>query len=233
MKNIKHIGVIMDGNRRWAKSHKLETLQGHNKGAENFGHLCDWCLQEKIPYVTVYAFSTENWKRTEQEINHLFGLMERYFIEEKARCVEKGVKITIIGERDRFSARVNSIIRDIETATRDCKNLQVQIALSYGGRDEITRATKKIASDVQSGGLKIEDITEETFATYLDTAEIPDVDLVIRTGGEENRRLSNFLPWQTVYAELFFSDLMWPEFTQEEFARALEYYHTVKRKLGK
>ena len=233
MKTISHLGVIMDGNRRWARAHALETMQGHNKGAENFGHLCDWCLQEGIPYVTVYAFSTENWKRTNKEISHLFGLMEKYFIEEKTRCVEKGVKIRIIGERDRFSARVMSIITDIETATRDCKKLQVQIALSYGGRDEIIRAAKKIATEVSGGGIKIEDITEANFEKYLDTAGIPDVDLVIRTGGEENRRLSNFLTWQTVYAELFFSDLMWPEFTQEEFASALEYYNTVKRKLGK
>ena len=233
MKPINHIGVIMDGNRRWAKAHKLELTMGHNEGAEKFGHLCDWCLQENIPYVTVYAFSTENWKRTDKEISHLFGLMEKYFIEEKTRCVEKGIKISIIGERDRFSSRVMSIIRDIEFATQNCKKLQVQIALSYGGRNEITRAAKKIATEAISGSLKPEAITEELFEKYLDTASIPDVDLVIRTGGAENRRLSNFLTWQTVYAELFFSDLLWPEFTKEEFTRALEYYHSTKRKLGK
>ncbi|MCL2216708.1 MAG: polyprenyl diphosphate synthase [Defluviitaleaceae bacterium] len=233
MEKINHIGVIMDGNRRWAKAHALELYMGHNKGSEIFGHLCDWCLQENIPYVTVYAFSTENWKRTDKEIHHLFGLMEKYFLEEKTRCVEKGVRIRIIGERDRFSSRVMSIINDIENTTRDCKQLNVQIALSYGGRDEITRAAKKIAADVATGSLKTESITEEAFEKYLDTAGIPDVDLVIRTGGAENRRLSNFLPWQTVYAELFFSDLLWPDFSKEEFARALEYYYSVKRKLGK
>ncbi|MCL2387830.1 MAG: polyprenyl diphosphate synthase [Defluviitaleaceae bacterium] len=230
---LKHIGVIMDGNRRWAKTHKMELYQGHNSGAETFGHVCDWCLQEKIPNLTVYAFSTENWKRTDREISHLFGLMEKYFLEEKARCVEKGIRIKIIGERTRFSSRVMSIIRDIETATKDCKNLIVQIALSYGGRDEIVRAAKKIAEEAISGNLKIENLTEEFFDNYLDTAGIPDVDLVIRTGGAENRRLSNFLPWQTVYAELFFSDLLWPEFSREEFLRAVEYYHSTKRKLGK
>ncbi|MCL1863433.1 MAG: polyprenyl diphosphate synthase [Defluviitaleaceae bacterium] len=226
---MRHIGIIMDGNRRWAKTHKLETFQGHNKGAENFGHACDWCLQSGVEYLTVYAFSTENWGRTEKEVKHLFGLMEKYFIEEKARCVEKGVRIKLIGERSRFDARTMSIIRDIETATENCKKLYVQIALSYGGRDEIVRAAKKIASQ----GLPHEAITEESFETYLDTAGVPDVDLVIRTGGAENRRLSNFLTWQTVYAELFFSDLMWPEFTREEFDRALEYYKSVKRKLGR
>jgi len=233
MEKIKHIGVIMDGNRRWAKSHKLELYQGHNAGAENFGHLCDWCLQEGVPFVTVYAFSTENWKRTDKEINHLFGLMEKYFLKEKTRCVEKGVRLCVIGERDRFSARVKSVIDDIETATAHCTNLRVQSALSYGGRDEITREAKKITAEVVSGGLKTEDITEEVFEKYLDTYDVPDVDLVIRTGGEENRRLSNFLTWQTVYAELFFSSLMWPEFTKEEFDRAVSYFYTVKRKLGK
>jgi len=233
MKNISHLGVIMDGNRRWAKANALELYQGHNKGADTFGHLCDWCLQAGIPYVTVYAFSTENWKRSDKEINHLFGLMEKYFIEEKARCVEKGIRINIIGERGRFSSRAMSVIRDIENATRDCKKLQVQIALSYGGRDEIARAAKKIAADVVNGGMKPEDITEELFAKYLDTVNIPDVDLVIRTGGAENTRLSNFLIWQTAYAELFFSDLLWPDFSQEEFLRALAYYRTVKRKMGK
>jgi len=233
MQKLNHIGVIMDGNRRWAKNHKLELYQGHNKGAENFGHLCDWCLKENIPYATVYAFSTENWKRTDKEINHLFGLMEKYFLKEKSQCVEKGIKLKIIGERDRFSARVLSVINDIESATAHCKNLEVQIALSYGGRDELVRAAKKISDGVASGCLSVNDITEETFEAYLDTANIPDVDLVIRTGGSENRRLSNFLPWQTVYAELFFSDLLWPEFTKEEFDRAVNYYYTIKRKIGK
>ena len=227
---IKHLGVIMDGNRRWAKAHALELYKGHDKGAKTFGHLCDWCLKAKISYLTVYAFSKENWKRTDKEINHLFGLMEKYFIEEKQQCVEKGVRIKIIGERNRFSARVVSIINDVENATKNCTNLIVQIALSYGGRDEIVRATKKIATEVKNGNLEIENLTEELFSSYLDTNH--DIDLVIRTGGEENRRLSNFLPWQTAYAELFFSNLMWPEFSQEEFNRALEYYGSVKRKLG-
>jgi undecaprenyl diphosphate synthase len=180
----------------------------------------------------VYAFSTENWRRSDKEIRHLFSLLEKYFLEEKSRCAEKGVRITIIGERSRFDSRTLSIIRDIETATAHCTNLQVQIALSYGGRDEIIRAAKKIAADVEGGNLKCDNLTEEIFENYLDTAGLPDVDLVIRTGGAENRRLSNFLPWQTVYAELFFSDLLWPEFTREEFIRAVEYFDTVKRKLG-
>jgi len=222
----------MDGNRRWAKAHAMELYKGHDNGAKKFGHLCDWCLEEGVPHLTVYAFSTENWKRSDKEINHLFTLMERYFIDEKTRCVEKGIKIKIIGERSRFSSRVMSVIRDIETATENCSKLCVQIALSYGGRDEIVRAAKKIAAEAADGSLAIESITEESFGTYLDTCGLPDVDLVIRTGGAQNHRTSNFLPWQTVYAEWFFSDLLWPQFCREEFIKALEYYSSVKRKLG-
>ena len=225
---LKHLGIIMDGNRRWAKSHALELYKGHDSGAKTFGHVCDWCLEEGVSYLTVYAFSTENWKRSDREINHLFSLMERYFIEEKANCLKKGIRLKVIGERSRFSARVMSIINDVENATKSCDTLYVQIALSYGGRDEIVRGVKKIIES----GLQPDSITEEVFAEYLDTKNIPDVNLVIRTGGTENKRLSNFLPWQTVYAELFFSDLLWPEFSRDEFKRALDYYHTVKRKLG-
>ena len=223
---LKHVGVIMDGNRRWARAHALETMQGHNKGAENFGYMCDWCLEMGIPYLTVYAFSTENWKRTDMEIKHLFGLMEKYFIEEKENCVEKDIKIVIIGERSRFSPKVLGIIKDMEKATENCRRLYVQIALSYGGRDEIIRAIKKLPLDEING------LSAESFENYLDTAGIPDIDLVIRTGGKENLRLSNFLIWQTAYSELYFSDLTWPEFTKEEFESAIKYYEGINRKKG-
>jgi len=223
---LKHIGVIMDGNRRWAKAHALETMQGHNKGAENFGYMCDWCLEENIPYMTVYAFSTENWQRTDTEKKHLFSLMEKYFTEEKENCVEKDIKITIIGERSRFSPKILSVIEGIEKATEHCRRLCVQIALSYGGRDEIIRAIKKLPIH------EISNLTGETFEAYLDTAGTPDIDMVIRTGGEENQRLSNFLLWQTAYSELYFSKLTWPEFTKDEFKKALTYFNGINRKKG-
>ena len=229
---LNHVGVIMDGNRRWARAHAFELYKGHDTGAETFGHLCEWCLEDNIPYLTVYAFSTENWKRNEREVRHLFTLMEKYFVKEKANCVEKGIKIVIIGDRSRFDKRALSVIEGIETATANCKKLTVQVALSYGGRDEIVRAVKKIATKINGGLININDITEEHFTHYLDTAGTPDVDLVIRTGGAENRRMSNFLPWQTVYAEWFFSDLLWPDFSQGEFRVAVGYYNSVKRKLG-
>jgi len=222
----------MDGNRRWAKAHAFELYKGHDSGSKVFGHTCEWCLQGGISYLTVYAFSTENWKRNEREVRHLFTLMEKYFTEEKVNCVEKGIKIIIIGDRSRFDKRALSVIESIEAATAHCTKLTVQIALSYGGRDEIVRATKKIAANIKSGQMNIDDITEALFDSSLDTAGTPDVDLVIRTGGAENRRLSNFLPWQTVYAEWFFSDLLWPDFSQEEFNAAIRYYNSVKRKMG-
>jgi undecaprenyl diphosphate synthase len=223
----------MDGNRRWAKSQGLISYQGHNKGADVFGDLCDWCLNSNIEYLTVYAFSTENWKRTEEEIAHIFKLLAKYFTEEKETCLKKDMRVTIIGERSRFDKNTLSIIENIEADTKNCNKLKVQIALSYGGRDEIIKAIKKILIDVNTAKLNVEQISEDIFASYLDTAGIPDVDLVIRTGGSENRRLSNFLPWQTVYAELYFSDLLWPEFSRDEFENAIEYYNSVKRKLGK
>ena len=233
MEQVRHLGVIMDGNRRWARANAFDLIQGHNKGADKFGHLCEWCLQAGIPYLTVYAFSTENWKRTDKEINHLFSIMEKHFLLEKSRCVEKDIKIMIIGERGRFTPHILGIISDMENATVNCKKLIVQIALSYGGRDEIVRAAKKFAQDAKAGKIDVDEFTEDVFELYLDTANIPDVDLVIRTGGSENRRLSNFLPWQSVYSELFFSDLLWPEFDEDEFKRALEYFASVKRRLGK
>jgi len=217
----------MDGNRRWAKAHALELYKGHDKGADTFGHLCNWCLEEGVKFLTVYAFSTENWTRADKEISRLFALMERYFLQEKANCIREGVRLKIIGERSKFSARVLTIIEDIETATAPGQNLTVQIALSYGGRDEIIRAIKKAAAAGQA-----QNLTEEAFAVHLDTAGTPDVDLVIRTGGKENQRLSNFLLWQTAYAELFFSNLLWPDFNKDEFLQAIKYFNSIKRKIG-
>ena len=233
MNTIKHLEVIMDGNRRWAKNNGLNPYKGHDRGADVFADTCDWCIGNKIPYLTVYAFSTENWKRTSFEINHIFKLLEKFFIEKKEICIKKNIKIKIIGERTRFDNKTLSIIQDLESQTSKCKKLNVQIALSYGGRDEIIRAIKQLTNDVIEKKLSINNITENVFSSYLDTAGIPDIDLVIRTGGAENRRLSNFLPWQTVYSELYFSDLLWPEFSLIEFEKAIDYYNSIQRKLGK
>lgn len=233
MNKIRHLGVIMDGNRRWAKNKGMESFQGHDKGADTFVDLCDWCGHAGIDYLTVYAFSTENWKRSQMEVLHIFGLLERFFNEKLGRCLENDIKIRVIGERSRFDKKTLKVIADAENRTSQCQKLQVQIALSYGGRDEIIRAVRKLVGDVAAGRQTVEGISEAVFDSYLDTAGIPDVDMVIRTGGIENRRLSNFLPWQTIYSALYFSDLLWPDFSKEEFEKALAYYQTVKCRLGK
>jgi undecaprenyl diphosphate synthase len=233
LNTIDHVGIIMDGNRRWAKLNGLGSLQGHDRGADVFVDACQWCEDADIGYLTVYAFSTENWKRSQAEVGHIFGLLERFFVSRIGQCLEKGIRIRAIGERTRFDKKTLSIIENAEEQTADCGNLHVQIALSYGGRNELTRAIRKLAGDVQQGKLKVGDISEDVVSAYLDTAGVPDVDLVIRTGGAENRRLSNFLPWQTVYSELYFSDLLWPEFSQNEFRKALDYYASIPRKQGK
>ena len=233
MNAIGHVGIIMDGNRRWAKARGLSSYEGHDKGADVFVDTCEWCGDNGIGFMTVYAFSTENWKRSQIEVAHIFGLLERFFTSKISHCLEKGIRIRAIGERSRFDKKTLSIIEDAEVRTVHCDNLHVQIALSYGGRDEITRAVRKLAYDISINAIGVADISEELFSSYLDTAGIPDVDLIIRTGSTENRRLSNFLPWQTVYSELYFSDLLWPEFSHEEFQKALDYYTSISRKLGK
>jgi len=233
MEKIEHLGIIMDGNRRWAEKAGLQKFLGHNKGADVFVDTCDWCINENIKYLTVYAFSTENWKRTQEEIVHIFKLMEKFFTDKIDLCLERGIKIKVIGERDNLSKKDLSVIEKAEERTGNCENLYVQIALSYGGRNEIIRAVKKIANELLQNKMSVENINEDVFERYLDTAGIPDVDLVIRTGGLENRRLSNFLPWQTVYSELYFSDILWPEFSKNEFDKAIAYYHSVPRKKGK
>jgi len=230
--SIEHIGIIMDGNRRWAKNKGLLSFQGHDNGASVFVDTCDWCIQENIKYLTVYAFSTENWNRSQEEVFHIFNLLERFFNERLKQCLENDIKIKIIGNKSKFSKKTLAIIENAEMQTRKCKKLSVQIALSYGGRDEIIRAVKKIAADVINGKRTVKGITEKIFESYLDTSGVPDIDLVIRTGGNENRRLSNFLPWQTVYSELYFSELMWPEFSRKEFNNAIKYYYSVVRKKG-
>ena len=233
MSEIQHIGIIMDGNRRWAEKNNMPKIMGHNKGAEVFVDTCNWCIEEKIKYLTVYAFSTENWKRTEEEKIHIFNLLEQFFKEKIKLCIERGIKIKIIGERSKFLDKTLAVIEDAENRTKDCKNLNVQIALSYGGRDEITRVSRKIALDVANGKLNINAIDEDVFESYLDTAGIPNVDLVIRTGGSENMRLSNFLLWQAAYAELSFPDVLWPEFSKETLVSAIAYFNSVNRKEGK
>ena len=240
---VRHLGVIMDGNRRWARQHRLESImRGHEKGVDTFMDLCTWCQDEHIPYLSVYAFSTENWERSREEVASLFKLMEKFFTEEVETCIARDIRVIVVGDLSRLDESSRNIIRLAEERTSHCANLTVQIAISYGGRDEIVRAVRKIAALAAEGKFRADGpdgsgafdadlITEQTFETFLDTAGIPDIDLVIRTGG--NQRLSNFFPWQTVYAEICFTDTLWPDFTHEEMKTFLEYYRTIQINKGK
>ena len=229
---VKHLGVIMDGNRRWARAHMLESvMRGHEKGVDTFIDICKWCEEEDIPYLTVYAFSTENWNRSEQEVSSLFALMERFFREEVGTCIERDIRMVIVGDLSRLEPGARETVRRTMEMTKDCKTLTCQVAISYGGRDEILRAARRYAEDVRDGKADPSALTEDQFEQYLDTAGVPDIDFVIRTGG--NRRLSNFFPWQTVYSEIWFTDTLWPDFTKEELRKALDYYERIQINKGK
>ena len=229
---VRHLGVIMDGNRRWARKHMLESvMKGHEKGVDTFIDICKWCEEEEIPYLTVYAFSTENWNRSVQEVSSLFALMERFFKEEVQTCIERDIRMVIVGDLSRLDPDARETVRRTMEMTKDCKTLTCQVAISYGGRDEILRAARHFAEDVREGIAVPSDLTEDIFERYLDTAGVPDIDFVIRTGG--NRRLSNFFPWQTVYSEIWFTDTLWPDFTKEELREALAYYEQIQINKGK
>ncbi len=229
---VRHLGVIMDGNRRWARRHMFQSvMRGHEKGVDTFIDLCEWCENAEIPYLTVYAFSTENWKRSQEEVTDLFKLMRRFFVEEIHRCIEKGVRVVVVGNLSPLSAEDLAIIRDAEEVTKHCEKLYLQIALSYGGRDEILQAAAAYARDLAAGRIPDGELTEEVFESYLLTHGVPDMDLVIRTGGDH--RLSNFFPWQTTYADLWFTDVLWPDFSEELLGEALAWYREIKINKGK
>ena len=229
---VRHLGVIMDGNRRWAKKHMFKSvMRGHEKGLDAFMDTCTWCQDEGIPYLTVYAFSTENWERSREEVSSLFNLMGKFFRDEIDTCISRDIRIKVIGDLSRLDAESMETVRKAESMTAHCSNLLVQIAISYGGRDEIVRAIKAYAQKAARGEVDPDSLTEKEFESYLDTAGVPDIDLVIRTGG--NRRLSNFFPWQTVYSEIWFTDVLWPDFSKEDMKVALDYYETIKINKGK
>lgn len=232
MNELTHVGVIMDGNRRWAKKLALKSvLSGHEQGVKKLMELCGWCLDRHIPFLSVYAFSTENWNRSQSEIDGLFLIMEKFFERELQSCLDKGIRIVVVGDRSRLKAQQRNIIQIAEEMTKDCNSLQVQIAISYGGRNELTRTFRKMLHSVQQGVLEASKITEEVVEEFLDTAGTPMIDMVIRTGG--NHRLSNFFVWQTAYAEIYFSDTLWPEFTEQEFAKFVEEYQSISINMGK
>ena len=226
----RHIAIILDGNGRWAKKNGKLRQQGHKAGADNVETIGDAMIEYGIPYLTVYAFSTENWKRSEEEVSYLMGLMKRYLMHNKKDALRKGIRIRVIGDKERLSDDLQQLINEIERDTATMDKLNLTFAINYGGRDEITRAVRKVMDDVQSGKLSPKDMDEALFATYLDTNDLPDPDLMIRTSKEE--RISNFLLWQLAYSEFYFTEKLWPEFTKEDLLEAVRIYAGRERRFG-
>ena len=227
-----HLGVIMDGNRRWAVANGLTESEGHTKGCEVFGELLKWCLFEEIPHLSVYVFSTENAKRSKEEIAHIFSLVSDFFEKSKECSINQGITYTIIGNKDILPSQTAKLIQEINKGVGTNAKLNVQFALGYGGRDEIVRAVKAIGKNLLSGSLSLNDIDEDLVSNYLDTQNFPDVDLLIRTGAAH--RLSNFMLWQTHYSEICFSDKLWPSFSESDFREAINFYvNNYKTQQGK
>jgi len=225
-----HIAIIMDGNGRWAKKHLLPRKLGHKAGAETLEKISRAAEKIGVKHLTVYAFSTENWKRSEEEVSGIMDLLRKYLDEHIKKCKNDNFRVNMIGDPSRLDEDIQEKIKILESLTENNTGLYLHIALNYGGRDELLRMTKKIASDVENGSLKPEDITEETIASKLDTSMIPDPELVIRTSGE--LRLSNFLLWQIAYSEFVFSDKLWPDFEENDLYEAIYCYLNRDRRFG-
>ena len=225
-----HVAIILDGNGRWAKANGKLRSQGHKAGADNVETINDALTEMGAKYLTVYAFSTENWKRTEEEVSYLMSLMKRYLIRNKKDAIERRTRIRVIGDKERLAPDLQELIREVETDTAHLDRFNLTFAINYGGRDEIVRAVRHIAEEAASGRLAPESIDEALFASYLDTADLPDPDLLIRTSGEE--RISNFLPWQIAYSEMYFTPVYWPDFTIEELKKAILSYAGRERRFG-
>lgn len=225
-----HIAIIMDGNRRWAKEKDLETKQGHKEGAENLKRIAKYANEIGIKYLTVYAFSTENWKRTEEEVGALMFLLKWYLDDLLNSSDLDNVKINVLGDITRLDPGIQKLILKLEDKTKDYTGLKLNIAFNYGGRDEITRAVKSIATSVKNNEISVEDINEDLISNNIYTAGMPDPDLLIRPGGE--KRISNFLPWQLSYTEFIFTDKYWPDFNRDDLDEAILEFERRNRKFG-
>ncbi len=226
----KHVAIIMDGNGRWAKKRSLPRMMGHRAGADALRKVSRFAGNIGIEYITVYAFSTENWKRSDEEVNGLMSLLLEYLKNAEKELGGDDVRIRVIGDTSRFSDEIKEQIVRVEKLTQNNKSVTVTLALNYGGRDEILRATKNIALDVKNGSLDENAIDENLFSSKLYTNYMPDPDLVIRTSGE--MRLSNYLLWQSSYSEFYFTPVLWPDFGEKEFTQAIDEYLSRNRRFG-
>ena len=225
-----HVAIILDGNGRWAKEHKMPRNLGHKAGCEAVEQTVEDAARMGIKYLTVYGFSTENWKRSEDEVGALMQLFRFYAKRLLKIAKANNVRVKMIGERSRFAKDLVEAINRLEDETKENTGLTFVIAVNYGSRDEIVRGTKKMLEDYKAGKFELSEVNEDFFSSYLDTAGIPDPDLLIRTSGEQ--RLSNYLLWQMAYTEFYFTDIYWPDFNREELEKAVEYYNKRERRFG-
>ena len=230
MKVPNHVAIILDGNGRWAKAKGMPRTYGHIKGCENLEKICSIAKELGVKYLTVYAFSTENWKRSKEEVDGLMKLFRNYMKKCIEISAENKMRVKVIGDPTAFDKDLQQKIRELEEYSSQYDELHFQIALNYGSRDEIRRAMQHMAEDVKKGILLPETITEDTVSSYLDTGGLPDPDLLIRTSGEE--RLSNFLMWQLAYTEFYFTDVPWPDFDKPEFEKAIDKFNHRERRYG-
>ena len=225
-----HIAIILDGNGRWAKKKGMPRNFGHTQGSKNVERICEDAYKMGVKYLTVYAFSTENWKRPKEEVDALMNLLRNYMKTCLKTAEKNRMRVRVLGDKTALDDDIRSRISELEEATKNNDGLNFQIALNYGSRDEMVRAMKKMCMDVKEGKLDAEQIDEKLFESYLDTHDIPDPDLMIRTSGEQ--RLSNYLLWQLAYSEFYFTDVLWPDFTKEDLAEAIAYYNGRDRRFG-
>lgn len=230
LKIPKHVAIILDGNGRWAKKRFMPRNYGHAQGAKTVEKICEEAWRMGIEYLTVYAFSTENWKRPQDEVDAIMKLLRNYLKNCLSISEKNDMRVRVLGDRSRLSPDIIESINELEEKSKDYKGLNFQVALNYGSRDEMVRAVKKIAEKVENGEITADSIDEDLFASSLDTAGIPDPDLLIRTSGEQ--RLSNYLLWQLAYTEFYFTDVLWPDFTKEELEKAVAYYNKRDRRFG-
>ena len=225
-----HVAIILDGNGRWAKSKGMPRNYGHAQGSKNVERICEDAFRMGVKYLTVYAFSTENWSRPKDEVDALMKLLRNYMKTCLKTAAKNDMKIRVIGDISKLDADIRSRIAELEEATKGNGGLNFQIAINYGSRDELVRAVRHLSRDVKEGRLDPDEIDERRIERYLDTHDIPDPDLLIRTSG--GQRLSNYLLWQLAYTEFYFTDVPWPDFTKEELVRAIEHYNARDRRFG-
>lgn len=230
MKVPNHVAIILDGNGRWAKSKGMPRNYGHVRGAQNLEVICEEAYQMGIKYLTVYLFSTENWKRSQDEVDALMKLFRKYTKTCIKTARENNMKVRVLGDPSALAPDLQESLKNLVETSKENTGLNFQIAINYGSRDEIVRAVRKMAQDCVDGKCKPEELTEEVFSNYLDTAEVPDPDLLIRTSGE--LRLSNYLLWQLAYTEFYFTEVPWPAFDKKELEKAIEKYNDRDRRYG-